>query len=135
MKHGKNFFCTAEKVWETATVHLAIADPTDTVPIRLHGFRPCTFSRFFYSAVQPLLYLHTEKKNIKKVRGDIFMSTHFLDIKGKIADLQAILHEYKEELSQAERKNDTANIKRLERLIEETENKIDGMRNSPYYNG
>lgn len=39
------------------------------------------------------------------------MSTHFLDIKGKIADLQAILHEYKEELSQAERKNDTANIK------------------------
>lgn len=63
------------------------------------------------------------------------MSTHFLDIKGKIADLQAILQEYKEELSQAERKNDTANIKRLERLIEETENKIDGMRNSPYYNG
>ena len=63
------------------------------------------------------------------------MSTHFLDIKGKIADLQAILHEYKEELSQAERKNDTANIKRLERLIEETENKIDGMRNAPYYNG
>ena len=135
MKHGKNFFCIVEKVGETAAVHLAIADPTDTVPIRLHGFRPCTFSRFFYSAVQPLLYLHTEKKNIKKVRGDIFMSTHFLDIKGKIADLQAILHEYKEELSQAERKNDTANIKRLERLIEETENKIDGMRNSPYYNG
>lgn len=63
------------------------------------------------------------------------MSIHFLDIQGKIADLQAILHEYKEELSQAERKNDTANIKRLERLIEETENKIDGMRNSPYYNG
>ncbi len=30
MKHGKNFFCTAEKVWETATVYLAIADPTDT---------------------------------------------------------------------------------------------------------
>ena len=86
MKHCKNFFCTAEKVWKTATVHLAIADPTDTVQIRLHGFRPCTFSRFFYSAVQPLLYLHTEKKNIKKVRGDIFMSTHFLDIKGKIAD-------------------------------------------------
>lgn len=65
----------------------------------------------------------------------MFMSTHFLDIKGKIADLQAFLHEYEDELLQAERKNDTANIKRLKRLIEETENKIDGMRNSPYYNG
>ncbi len=63
------------------------------------------------------------------------MATNFLDIIGKIDDLQAVLHEYEEELSQAERKNDTANIKRLERLIEETENKIDGMRNSPYYNG
>lgn len=63
------------------------------------------------------------------------MATHFLDISGKIADLEAILHEYEEELSQAERKNDTTNIKRLERLIEETENKIEGMRNSPYYNG
>lgn len=41
------------------------------------------------------------------------MSTHFLDIKGKIADLQAFLHEYEDELLQAERKNDTANIKRL----------------------
>lgn len=63
------------------------------------------------------------------------MATNFLDISGKIDDLQAILHEYEEELSQAERKNDTTNIKRLERLIEETENKIEGMRNSPYYNG
>lgn len=63
------------------------------------------------------------------------MATNFLDIIGKIDDLQAILHEYEEELSQAERKNDTTNIKRLERLIEETENKIEGMRNSPYYNG
>lgn len=63
------------------------------------------------------------------------MATNFLDISGKIADLQAVLHEYEEELSQAERKNDTTNIKRLERLIEETENKIEGMRNSPYYNG
>ena len=26
----QNFFCIVEKVWETATVHLAIADPTDT---------------------------------------------------------------------------------------------------------
>ena len=63
------------------------------------------------------------------------MATYFLDIIGKIDDLQAVLHEYEEELSQAERKNDTTNIKRLERLIEETENKIEGMRNSPYYNG
>lgn len=63
------------------------------------------------------------------------MATNFLDISGKIDDLQAVLHEYEEELSQAERKNDTTNIKRLERLIEETENKIEGMRNSPYYNG
>ena len=63
------------------------------------------------------------------------MATNFLDIIGKIDDLQAVLHEYEEELSQAERKNDTTNIKRLERLIEETESKIEGMRNSPYYNG
>ena len=63
------------------------------------------------------------------------MATNFLDIIGKIDDLQAVLHEYEEELSQAERKNDTTNIKRLERLIEETENKIEAMRNSPYYNG
>ena len=30
MKHCKNFFCIVEKVGETAAVHLAIADPTDT---------------------------------------------------------------------------------------------------------
>ena len=60
--------------------------------------------------------------------------THFLDISGKIADLEAILHEYESELSNAERLNDTTEIRRLKRLIEETENKIDGMRNSPYYN-
>lgn len=62
------------------------------------------------------------------------MSTNFLDIRGKIADLQDILHEYEEELSKAERENDIANIRRLKRLIEETEYKIDGMCNSPYYN-
>ncbi len=61
--------------------------------------------------------------------------THFLDISGKIADLETILHEYESELSNAERRNDTTEIRRLKRLIEETENKIDGMRNSPYYNG
>jgi len=63
------------------------------------------------------------------------MSTHFLDIKGKIADLQSILNEYKHELYEAERKNDVIEINRLKQLIKETENKIEGMRNSPYYNG
>lgn len=63
------------------------------------------------------------------------MSTHFLDIKGKIADLQAILNEYKHELYEAERENDVVEINRLKQLIKETENKIEGMRNSPYYNG
>lgn len=63
------------------------------------------------------------------------MATNFLDISGKIDDLQAILHEYESELSNAERCNDTTEIGRLKRLIEETENKIDGMHNSPYYNG
>ncbi len=63
------------------------------------------------------------------------MSTHFLDIKGKIADLQAILNEYKRELYEAERENDVVEINRLKQLIKETENKIEGMRNSPYYNG
>ena len=63
------------------------------------------------------------------------MATNFLDIIGKIDDLQAVLHEYESELSNAERRNDTTEIGRLKRLIEETENKIDGMRNSPYYNG
>ena len=61
--------------------------------------------------------------------------THFLNIAGKTADLEAILYEYKNELSNAERRNDTAEIRRLKRLIEETENKINGMRYSPYYNG
>ena len=63
------------------------------------------------------------------------MSTHFLDIANKIRDLQAILAEYENSLYEAERKGDTAAAMRLRRLIEETKNKIDGMRNSPYYNG
>lgn len=63
------------------------------------------------------------------------MSTHFLDIKGKIADLEAILNEYESQLRTAERNGNDAEIRRLSRLIEETENKIDGMKNSPYYNG
>lgn len=39
--------------------------------------------------------------------------THFLDISGKIADLEAILHEYESELENAERRNDTTEIRRL----------------------
>ena len=61
--------------------------------------------------------------------------THFLDVKGKIADLEAILREYEIELAKAEAINDTDAVERLKRAIEETENKINGMLNSPYYNG
>ena len=63
------------------------------------------------------------------------MSTHFLDIKNKIADLEAILAEYEKELYLAESKNDSQQIAKCKQLIEETQNKIDGMKNSPYYNG
>ena len=63
------------------------------------------------------------------------MSTHFLDIANKIRDLQDILREYENALYEAERKGDTAAAARFRQLITETENKIDGMKNSPYYNG
>lgn len=63
------------------------------------------------------------------------MSTHYLDIANKIRDLQDILREYENKLYEAERKNDTAAATRYRQLIRETENKIDGMKNSPYYNG
>lgn len=63
------------------------------------------------------------------------MSTHYLDIANKIRDLQDILREYENKLYEAERKNDTAAATRYRQLIRETENKIDGMTNSPYYNG
>jgi len=63
------------------------------------------------------------------------MGTHFLDIAGKIADLQAVLREYEEELFKAERNGDTASANRYRQLIRETKNKIEGMKNSPYYNG
>lgn len=49
MKHGKNFFCTAEKVWETATVYLAIADPTDTDI-------PNTVAQLQHSVISDMLY-------------------------------------------------------------------------------
>lgn len=63
------------------------------------------------------------------------MPTHFLDIANKIKDLQAVLLEYENSLYKAEQEgNDTA-AARYRQLIRETENKIDGMRNSPYYNG
>lgn len=60
--------------------------------------------------------------------------THFLDVKGKIEDLEAILKEYEIELAKAEERNDTAAIERYENAIERTENQINGMYNSPYYN-
>lgn len=63
------------------------------------------------------------------------MATHFLDIANKIRDLQEILREYENDLFEAERKGDTAAADRYRRLIRETENKIEGMKNSPYYNG
>lgn len=63
------------------------------------------------------------------------MSTHYLDIANKIRDLQDILREYENKLYEAERKNDTAAATRYRQLIRETENRIDGMTNSPYYNG
>lgn len=58
--------------------------------------------------------------------------THFLDIAGKIADLQAILEVYKQKLFEAQRDGDRVSVERYEILIEETENKIEGMKNSPY---
>lgn len=61
--------------------------------------------------------------------------THFLDIAGKIADLQAILEVYKQKLFEAQRDGDRVSVERYEILLEETENKIEGMKNSPYYNG
>ncbi len=49
MKHGKNFFCIVEKVWETATVYLAIADPTDTDI-------PNTVAQLQHSVISDILY-------------------------------------------------------------------------------
>ena len=51
--------------------------------------------------------------------------THFLDIAGKIADLQAILEVYKQKLFEAQRDGDRVSVERYEILIEETENKIE----------
>lgn len=63
------------------------------------------------------------------------MPTHFLDIASKIKDLQAILKEYENCLYEAEQAGNEAAASRYRRLIAETENKIEGMKNSPYYNG
>lgn len=63
------------------------------------------------------------------------MPTHFLDIANKIKDLQAVLLEYENSLYKAEQEGNDAAAARYRQLIKETENKIDGMRNSPYYNG
>lgn len=63
------------------------------------------------------------------------MSTNFLDLKGRIADLEEILSNYEHELFCAERENNQKNIEKFQRLIAETENKIEGMKNSPNYRG
>ena len=63
------------------------------------------------------------------------MPAHFLDIAGKIADLKDILKEYEDALDEAEREGNASAAERYRRLIKEAENKIDGMRKSPYYNG
>lgn len=60
------------------------------------------------------------------------MSTHHLDILGKIDDLRAINREYEDMMAAAERNNDTEAADRYRRLIKETDNKIFGLRNSPY---
>jgi hypothetical protein len=56
------------------------------------------------------------------------MATHFLDIRGKIADAEAILETYKDALSDAIRRGDKAEQNRYKRLIEEKENYIEGLR-------
>lgn len=63
------------------------------------------------------------------------MPTHYLDIAGKIADLEDILKEYEDALDEAEREGNASAAERYRSLIKETENKIAGMRSSPYYNG
>ena len=56
------------------------------------------------------------------------MGTHFLDIKGKIADGEAILNEYYKELREAQQRGDSSEIKKIERRIEEQENYLSGLR-------
>lgn len=56
------------------------------------------------------------------------MATHFLDVRGKIADAEAILETYKDALSDAIRRGDKTEQNRYERLIEEQENYIEGLR-------
>lgn len=63
----------------------------------------------------------------------LFLATHFLDIKGRVRDLENILYEYENSLDEAYRRNDTAAISRASQLIEEVENSINGMKDSPYY--
>ena len=61
------------------------------------------------------------------------MGTHFLDIKRKIADEEAILREYYNDLREAQQKGDSSEIKRIERLITEQENYLDGLRRRAKY--
>lgn len=54
--------------------------------------------------------------------------THFLDIKEEIVDLQLILHEYGKAFFDRKKKRYCKH-----KMIKETENKIENMRNFPYY--
>lgn len=56
------------------------------------------------------------------------MGTHFLDIQGKIADGEAILREYYNDLREAQQRGDSSEVKRIERRIEEQENYLNGLR-------
>jgi len=56
------------------------------------------------------------------------MATHFLDIRGKIKDAEAILAEYQKALSDAIRSGDDDARKRYELMIERQSNYIDGLR-------
>ena len=56
------------------------------------------------------------------------MGTHFLDIKGKIADGEAILREYYEELREAQEKGDADEVRKIEKRINDQENYLSGLR-------
>ena len=58
----------------------------------------------------------------------------FLDIREKIANLEALLESYQEGLYEAEGTGDIEKTKYYTKCIAETEHKISGLKNSPYYN-
>ena len=56
------------------------------------------------------------------------MGTHFLDIRGKICDAEAILETYKDALAEAIRNCDNKKQEQYECLIKQQENYIEGLR-------